>query len=173
MSAGLRGRILDAGIGSGRNIPFYPPGTDVVGIDASPAMLLRASRRAQKHAAPLQLLERDVMDTGFDYGEFDAVVATFPFCVLEEAQQRPALAERGRITKPGGEIRILDYVLPPRPPRRWIAKAWAPWIRLAFGASFERCPERYANAAGVELLKSRFVLDQLIRSLTFRPRNPS
>ncbi len=41
----LSGRILDAGVGTGRNFPFYPPGADVVGIDLSPAMLARAERR--------------------------------------------------------------------------------------------------------------------------------
>jgi ubiquinone/menaquinone biosynthesis C-methylase UbiE len=40
---GLLGRILDAGIGTGRNVPFYPPGENIVGIDISPAMLERAA----------------------------------------------------------------------------------------------------------------------------------
>jgi ubiquinone/menaquinone biosynthesis C-methylase UbiE len=42
---GLKGRVLDAGIGTGRNIQFYPPGAQVVGIDISPAMLARAERK--------------------------------------------------------------------------------------------------------------------------------
>ena len=37
---GLSGRILDSGVGTGRNIPFYPPGAEVTGIDISPAMLV-------------------------------------------------------------------------------------------------------------------------------------
>ena len=41
---GLSGRLLDAGVGTGRNFPFYPPGTTIVGIDISPAMLARAER---------------------------------------------------------------------------------------------------------------------------------
>ena len=46
---GLSGRILEAGVGTGRNFPFYPPGSEVVGIDLSPAMLARAER-----AVPLE-----------------------------------------------------------------------------------------------------------------------
>ena len=42
---GLKGRVLDAGIGTGRNIQFYPTEAQVVGIDISPAMLARAERR--------------------------------------------------------------------------------------------------------------------------------
>src|SRR5690242_13926251 len=43
--AGLSGRILDAGVGTGRNFPFYPADADVLGIDISPAMLERAEAR--------------------------------------------------------------------------------------------------------------------------------
>ena len=42
---GLSGRILDAGVGTGRNFPFYPVHSAVVGIDLSPAMLAHAQRR--------------------------------------------------------------------------------------------------------------------------------
>ena len=42
---GLSGRVLDAGVGTGRNIPHYPSGATMVGIDLSPAMLARAERR--------------------------------------------------------------------------------------------------------------------------------
>src|SRR5260221_1526153 len=52
---GLSGRILDAGVGTGRNFPFYPPGSEVVGIDLSPAMLARAERRHPLAPATAQL----------------------------------------------------------------------------------------------------------------------
>ena len=45
MFRGLSGRILDAGAGTGRNFPFYPAISEVIGIDLSPAMLARARRR--------------------------------------------------------------------------------------------------------------------------------
>ena len=53
---GLSGQILDAGVGTGRNAPFYPPGTSVVGIDFSPAMLARAARRCKQSGARVELL---------------------------------------------------------------------------------------------------------------------
>src|SRR4029079_13445753 len=57
---GLKGRVLDAGIGTGRNIQFYPPGAEVVGIDISPAMLARAERRRLLLGADVQLHQMDV-----------------------------------------------------------------------------------------------------------------
>src|SRR5947208_3889423 len=57
---GLSGRILDAGVGTGRNFPFYPREATVVGIDISPAMLAQAERRLNEAAAPVELLGMDV-----------------------------------------------------------------------------------------------------------------
>src|SRR5215204_3478958 len=57
---GLSGRILDAGVGTGRNIPFYPPGASIVGIDLSPAMLARARQRAQRVGRSVDLRRMDV-----------------------------------------------------------------------------------------------------------------
>src|SRR5436190_7098884 len=56
----LSGRILDAGVGTGRNFPFYPRGSQVVGIDLSPAMLAVAERRRATAMAAVELRQMDV-----------------------------------------------------------------------------------------------------------------
>jgi ubiquinone/menaquinone biosynthesis C-methylase UbiE len=134
--AGLSGRILDAGVGTGRNIPFYPADSEVTGIDTSPEMLARAERRRARLGARVELLERDVRATGFPDGSFDAVVATFLFCVLAEQDQVPALRELARVCKSGGEIRLLEYQRPQSSFRRLLTRVWEPWVRWAYGASF-------------------------------------
>src|SRR5215831_15743101 len=58
--AGLSGRVLDAGVGTGRNFEFYPSGTSVVGIDFSPAMLEQARHRISRSTAVIELMEMDV-----------------------------------------------------------------------------------------------------------------
>jgi phosphatidylethanolamine/phosphatidyl-N-methylethanolamine N-methyltransferase len=73
---------LDAGVGTGRNFPFYPPGSTVVGIDISPAMLARAERRRKSVAAEIELRQMDVTRLDFADQTFDGAVATFLFCVL-------------------------------------------------------------------------------------------
>ena len=89
---GLSGRILDAGVGTGRNMEFYPHGASVVGIDFSPAMLAYARRRITSSASALvELKEMDVTRLDFPSGSFDGAVATFLFCVLPEDQQGVAL----------------------------------------------------------------------------------
>ena len=167
---GLTGRILDAGVGTGRNIPFYPPGAEVVGIDISAAMLARAERRRLSLGADVQLRQMDVTQLEFPDRSFDAAIATFLFCVLPDDLQVPALREMGRVVKPGGTIRLLEYARPRGARRRAIAWMWEPWIAWAYGASFDRRTEERVPEAGLEVVESRFIVDELIKLVSMRAR---
>lgn len=166
----LGGRLLDAGVGTGRNCAYYPPGADVSGIDTSPAMLERARVRCPTVAEAGQLFEMDVTDLKFPSGSFDAAVATFLFCVLPNDLQVPALRELGRVVKPGGFIRLLEYVRPRGTLRRIMSRMWQPWIAWAYGASFDRHTEKHVPEAGLELVESRYVVDDLLKLITVRAR---
>lgn len=166
----LSGRILDAGVGTGRNMPFYPEGSEVTGIDVSPAMLERAAERRAKLDRVVELFEMDVRHTSFPDNHFDAVVATFLFCVLNDDQQLPALRELSRVCRPNGEIRLLEYTYSQIPVRRLAMRLWSPWVRMLYGAAFDRETERYIPDAGLELVERRFVLHDIIRMLVLRPR---
>ena len=164
---GLAGRILDAGVGTGRNIPFYPRQSPVVGIDLSPAMLARARMRRARFGSDVELREMDVCKTDFPDGSFDAIVSTFLFCVLDAPLQLPALRELARICRKGGQIRLLEYSLPAKPLRRFIMKRlWTPWVRWLYGAAFDRNTEQYLGAAGLQLIDRRFVHRDIIMLLT-------
>jgi ubiquinone/menaquinone biosynthesis C-methylase UbiE len=169
MFEGLSGRLLDAGVGTGRNFLFYPPTAEVIGIDQSPAMLARAQRRRGSAAAPVTLRRMDV--TRLDYPDryFDAAVATFLFCVLPDELQVPALKELGRVVKPGGLIRLLEYTCPSGAIRRAITKIWEPWVYWAYGAGFNRRTEEHVPKAGLQLIDSRFVAGDLIKIITAGP----
>src|SRR5258708_30286627 len=86
----LKGRLLDAGIGTGRNCPFYPPETIVSGIDTSPAMLARARRRCPTLSAGGRLYRIDVTPLRFPAPPVHPAGATFPFCVLPRRLPVPA-----------------------------------------------------------------------------------
>lgn len=165
---GLAGQLLDAGIGTGRNCEFYPPGSIVSGIDISPAMLERARIRCPTLAASGRLYQMDITALDFPTGSFDAAVSSFLFCVLPDPLQVPALRELGRVVKPGGLIRLLEYVRPKSTSRRIASYVWQPWITWAYGASFDRDTERHVPVAGLELLESRYVVDDLLKMLTLR-----
>jgi len=168
--AGLSGRILDAGVGTGRNAEFYPATASIVGIDISPAMLAHAERRRRLSLASVELRQMDVAHLDFPAASFDAAVSTFLFCVLPDDMQVPALRELARVVKPGGIIRLLEYVRPHGRLRRIIAKLWEPWIGWAYGAGYDRRTEQHIPEVGLELVEARFVVDDLLKLLTARIR---
>ena len=165
---GLKGRILDAGVGTGRNIQFYPEGSEMIGIDLSPAMLNRAEARRAEVGREVKLIEMDVMYTSFDDNSFDAVVSTFMFCVLSPQNQLPALKELARICKPGGEIRLLEYNYSQNPRRRFVMRLWKPWVQWAYGAAFDRNTHQYLGDAGLEEIENCFLVEDIIRLIVAR-----
>ena len=164
----LSGRLLDAGVGTGRNIEYYPDGSEVTGIDLSPAMLERARRRRDEAGRAAELLEMDARKTTFPDDHFDAVVATFLFCVLDYEDQLPALKELGRVCKPGGEIRLLEYGYSQDPRQRFVMRLWAPWVHWAYGARFDRDTERYVDEAGLTLADKRFLFSDTVKLLVLQ-----
>lgn len=166
---GVKGHILDAGVGTGRNFSFYPAGATVTGIDISSAMLARAERRLrQSPASSIELCQMDVSRMAFCDDTFDAAVGSFLFCVLPEALQVYALKELQRVVRPGGLIRLLEYVRPEGKVRRLISKLWDPWIAWAYGASFDRKTEAHVRKAGLSTFTSRFVVPDLIKLIEIR-----
>ena len=91
-----------------------------------------------------------------------------------EDRHRPTIAvvggvvELGRVVKQGGLIRLLEYVRPKGTLRRIVTRIWQPWIAWAYGANFDRQTERHVPAAGLELVESRYVVDDLLKLLTLR-----
>lgn len=170
MFKGVSGTILDAGVGTGRNFSFYPVDSKVFGIDLSPAMLGRARQRRGKLGTKVDLREMNVMEMNFTDNSFDAVVSTFLFCVLDAEHQLPALKELGRVCRPDGTIHILEYAYSENPLRRFIMKLWAPWVRFAYGAEFNRNTEQYLEAAGLDLVDKQFLYKDIIKLLTAKPK---
>lgn len=160
--------LLDCGVGTGRNIPFYLQGARVTGIDLNPGMLKRARRRAKKYGRGMDLTEADVIDLPFASNSFDAATATFLFCVLPPDLQEPALREVSRVVKPGGTIILLEYTRSENPVSRKVQDLWAPWVRFAYGAGFDRETANHARAVGLEIEEARFVHSDILLQLNIR-----
>jgi ubiquinone/menaquinone biosynthesis C-methylase UbiE len=155
--AGLHGRILEAGVGTGRNIAHYPPGAEVVGIDLSRGMLDRAERRRTKLAATVRLMEMNLAHLQFADSSFDAAVASFVFCTMSAEVRRAALRELSRVVKPTGSIRLLEYTSSPSAFRRRLARWWQPWVKWAFGAKLDQDLEPDLIKGGLIVTHSHFV----------------
>lgn len=161
-------RVLDVGVGTGCNMPFYPAGSEVVGIDASRGMLQRARERARALGREVDLKQMNLLRLGFPDGSFDTVAVTFVLLCLPDELQRPALDELRRVLKPGGRILILDY----RPSSRRHVQVWtkamARWLRWAFAARFDPTTERYIGAAGLAVETRRTFMGDGVMLLVLR-----
>jgi ubiquinone/menaquinone biosynthesis C-methylase UbiE len=166
--AGLSGRILDAGVGTGCNIPYYPADACMTGIDLSSAMLARARQRAKAVGRTVDLQLMDVTRLDLPDDMFDAAVASFLFCVLPDEFQPDALRELRRVIKPGGTLRLLEYIRPTGALRSFIARLWEPWMAFAYGAGFDRRTQAHLRDLGFEIVESRFVVDDLIQMIEVR-----
>jgi ubiquinone/menaquinone biosynthesis C-methylase UbiE len=102
------GRVLEVAIGTGLNLPLYPGGVAVTGIDLSPAMLEIARVRAEELGVAVELREADAHALPFVDGSFDTAVCTFSLCNIPD--ERRALAEMHRVLKPGGLLLLADHV---------------------------------------------------------------
>jgi len=99
--------VLEVGIGTGLNMPLYPPAVRLVGIDLSQEMLDKAVERVQNLAMPNVTLK--VMDaTALDFGdnEFDKVVATYTISAVPDPVA--VLREMRRVVKPGGHVIMVN-----------------------------------------------------------------
>ena len=167
---GTSGRILDAGAGTGANVPLYPDDSSVVGIDISPRMLERARNKAAQLGKQAEFREMDIRDISYPEHYFDAIVSTFTLCVLPKEHVSGALREFGRIAKPDATIRILDY----GPPSEGWAKAWLGlaqlWTRWAFAADYNSRTEDYVEAAGLDLVSVRPLMGGAVKLITLAPR---
>lgn len=103
----MHGKILFLAVGTGLDIPFFPAGLEITGIDISPRMLERAQPRANVYQGRLDLLEMDVHDLAFDAGSFDQVFTSCTFCSVPNPVA--GLESLRRVIKPGGELRMFEH----------------------------------------------------------------
>lgn len=164
LAAGVRGRVLDVGTGTGRNLPLFPEGAGVVALEPFPPLLARARRRA----AGASLVVGDAQALPFAGGSFDTVVSGLVFCSVPDPLR--GLAEVRRVLAPGGELRMLEHVRHPRPALAWLQDRFQPvWTRIAGGCYPNRDTEGNVEAAGFVIDRSSRRAQGVMRRFVARP----
>jgi ubiquinone/menaquinone biosynthesis C-methylase UbiE len=147
-----QGRVLEVAIGTGRNLPFYPRGVELTGIELSDEMLSIARQRAADLQIPADLRQGDAVNLPVEDASFDTVVCALALCSIPDPGR--AIAEMHRVLVPGGRLLLLDHIGSSWPPvyaLQWLAERLT--ILLA-GEHFTRRQLPLVRAAGLEIVES-------------------
>jgi len=144
---GAEGRVLEIGVGSGLNLPFYSQRVrQVIGLEPSPKLIAMA-RRAQRASAAAQFIEGSAEEIPLNDGTVDTVVMTWTLCSIPDASR--ALGEIRRVLKPGGRLLFAEHGRAPEPNiARWQDRLTPAWKRCAGGCHLNRAVGSLIEAAG-------------------------
>jgi ubiquinone/menaquinone biosynthesis C-methylase UbiE len=169
--AGLGGRVIEVGSGTGPNFRLYPETVDeVVAVEPEDYLRDKAEEAAARAARPIKVVDAVADRLPFESASFDAAVAAQVLCSVPD--QATALAELGRVVRPGGELRFYEHVLARQPRHaRFQRLAGRVTPHIAGGCHPDRDTGRAIEEAGFEIERCRrFTFQPTILDYPVAPR---
>ena len=148
------GRVLEVGMGSGLNLPFYDARrvTKVWGLEPSPEMSKMASAAVEAVAFDVEFVSAGGEQIPLDSESFDTVLMTFTLCTIPDAER--ALREIARVLKRGGQLLFCEHgAAPDAGVRRWQNRINPLWRRLAGGCHLNRDIPGLIRRGGFEITR--------------------
>jgi ubiquinone/menaquinone biosynthesis C-methylase UbiE len=155
-----RGVVLEVGIGSGLNLPFYSAATvtQVYGIDPSADLLAMAQKKIASLRFPVKLIHQSADRIPLDAVSVDSVVVTWSLCSIPNPET--ALQEMRRVLKPDGRLIFIEHGLSPDASvQSWQNRLTPIWRRLAGGCHLNRKMDELIRSAGFSIatLETRYI----------------
>ncbi len=159
----MRGRILFLAVGTGLDIPFFPAGRDLIGIDISQKMLDKAQPRAEAYDGRIELRAMDVHDLDFPEASFDQVYTSCTFCSVPDPVR--GLESLRRVLVPGGELRMFEHTGSRYFPFNLMMNLMTP-LSKRFGPEMNRPTVDNVRRAGFRIREVRHVYLDVVKTIT-------
>ncbi|HYN40533.1 MAG TPA: class I SAM-dependent methyltransferase [Thermoanaerobaculia bacterium] len=164
LASGAKGRTLDLGCGTGRNLPLF--GSDVQSIGLDPCIETLQAARRRRPEVPLVLGAAERLP--FHTGTFDTVVSGLVFCSVSEPPR--SFGEVRRVLAPGGSLRMLEHVRATTRLHARLQDALQPlWTRFTGGCRPNRDTEAALLSAQFRVEKTSRRASGTMRRLVARP----
>ncbi len=159
----LRGKVLEAGVGTGRNFQHYHESVQLTGLDLSEVMLRKSYKKAKKAKCKIRLLHDDASTMHLvDSNQYDWIISTFLCCVMPDEFQPMALEQFSRVLKPGGKFKLLEMIYSKNKKIRRRQDFFTSFIEKVYGARFDRKTAQYIEESAELIITSkRFLKDDV------------
>ena len=159
----LDGKILEVGVGTGKNIEYYPDGLDITAIDFSKKMLEKAKIKAALLNKDIELLLMDAQNMDFPDDTFDTVFTTCVFCSVPNPVK--GLIEIRRVCKPGGKIVMVEHIISEKKVLGLIMDVLNPLVVNFYGANINRKTLENISKAGYSNVEVKNLYKDIVKKI--------